>query len=90
MGSTTLVLLRLLAAIGGGYALTAATVPLAALLLAAAGMARSEATTLAMMLGFIFYALLLLWAFSVGSLSRLWTVLAGSTAVTTGALLLLN
>ena len=81
---------RLLAAVGGGYALTAAVVPLAALLLAATGLARSEATTLAMMLGFVFYAVLLLWAFSVRSLARLWAVVAGGTAALAGVLFLLT
>lgn len=75
MTGTMLISLRLLGAVGGGYGLTAVTVPLTAVLLTAAGMPRSEATILAMMLGFLFYPLLLLWAFSVRSLVRLYAVL---------------
>lgn len=81
------VLLHVVAAIGGGYALTAAAVPLAAVLLASAGLARSEATALAMMLGFVFYAVLLLCAFGERSLARLCAVLATATAASAALLL---
>ncbi len=90
MQAYALVLSRLVAAVGLGYALTAAAVPLAALLLRQAGLARSEATTLAMMLGFVFYLLVLLWGLSVRSLARLWGLLAVATAAAAGALLLLR
>lgn len=88
--AATRVLSRLLGSVGGGYALTAAAVPLAGLLLSQAGMPRSEAATLAMMLGFVFYAIVLLWAFSVRSLVRLWGVLVGGAAACIAALMLLR
>ncbi|RSZ59280.1 iron transporter [Massilia atriviolacea] len=68
--------LRVIGAVFGGYAVTALGVSTAAALLARLGMARSEAVALAAMTGFIVYLLLLLWAFSVQSVLRLWTVLA--------------
>lgn len=81
---------RVVAAVGGGYALSAAAVPLAAQLLMHAGMARGEATVLCMMLGFVFYLLVLLWAFRVRSLARLWAVLAAATGAAAAARWLLK
>ena len=74
--------MRLLAALPGCYALTALAVTLAAVLLARLGMARSEAVTLAAMAGLLVYPALLLWAFSVASVTRLWlTIAAGAAAM---------
>jgi hypothetical protein len=78
------VALRVVAAIAGGYAFTASCVALLAATLPLAGMQRSEAVVLSAMLGFLFYLGVLLWAFSVRSLARLWTVLAGGTALAFG------
>ena len=75
------VLLRVLGAVGGGYALTALTVAVAAVVLARAGMARSEAVALSAMLGFVLYLMLLLWAFSVRRVGRLWLAFAGAGAL---------
>ncbi|MGN6830902.1 hypothetical protein [Paucibacter sp. M5-1] len=72
-----LVTLHLVLAVAGGWAVIALAVPLAGIALAALGMIRSEATVLAMMLGFIAYLLLLIWAFSV-RLPRLLAGLLGS------------
>lgn len=72
--------LRVLGAIGGGYALSALTVIAGGAVLARCGMVRSEAVVLASMLGFVLYLVLLLWAFCVRSLARLWLVLAGGMA----------
>lgn len=72
--------LRVLGAVGGGYALTALTVATAAAVLARLGMVRSEAVVLSAMLGFIGYLVLLLWAFSVTSTARLWLALAVGAA----------
>ena len=83
------VTLHTVAAIAGGWGLMALAVPLGALALAAAGMARSEATVLAMMLGFVAYLVLVLWAFSV-RLARLVPVLAVAAAVCGGLLYWLN
>lgn len=74
------VVMRVLGAVFGGYALTALTVAAAAALLARLGMARAEAVVLAAMLGFVAYLLLLLWGFSVRSVTRLWLALAAGAA----------
>jgi hypothetical protein len=73
-------LLRLLGAVFGGYALTALTVASAGAVMARLGMARSEAVVLAAMLGFVVYLTLLLWAFSVRNVARLWVALAAGGA----------
>jgi len=68
--------LRLVAAIGGGYVGTVALASAGALLLVRlGGMPRSEAVTLAAMLGFILYLVLLLWAISEPRLWRVWAFL---------------
>lgn len=82
------VLLRVTGALLGGYGFTAALVALLAGALPLVGMARSEAVVLAAMLGFVIYLLVLLWAFSVRSLARLWAVLAGGTALAYGLIAL--
>lgn len=71
---------RLLAAVGAGYACTAAAVALATRILTLAfGLARSEAVILAAMAGFPFYLAVLLWAFAEPRLTRVWAVLLGAT-----------
>lgn len=72
--------LRLLGAVFGGYALTALTVAAAGAVLVRLGMARSDAVVLAAMLGFVVYLALLLWAFSVKSTAHLWLAMMGSAA----------
>lgn len=72
---------RVAAAILGGFALTTALAALSAVALPLAfGMQRSEAALLSAMLGFIVYLVLLLWAFSAPSLTRVWTVMAVGAA----------
>ncbi|MGK5024763.1 iron transporter [Janthinobacterium sp. RB2R34] len=78
IASTTL---RVVGAIGGGYAVTALAVTTAGAVLAHLGMARSDAVVTAAMLGFVVYLLLLLWGFAVRSPARLWLTLAGSAAL---------
>lgn len=65
----------------GGYLLTALTVVAAGAVLARLGMARSEAVALSSMLGFVFYLALLVWAFSVRQVARLWIVLAAGVVL---------
>ncbi len=84
------VTMRLVAALLGGYALTALAVTLAGTLLARLGMAGSEAVVLASMLGFVVYLPLLLWAFSVRSVARLWAVMAAGAAAMAALLLWLR
>ena len=73
--------LRVVGAIVGGYAVTALAVAACSAALAHAGMVRSEAVALCAMLGFVFYLVLALWAFSVRSVMRLWLVLGGLAAL---------
>jgi hypothetical protein len=74
------VTLRVLLSIGGGYAVSAAmSAALALVLCRLAGFERAEATVLCAMLGFVFYLLSLLWAFTAPRLSRVATVLAGGS-----------
>lgn len=69
---------RVVAAVGAGYALTAAAVTLAAAVLPLGlGLARSEAVVLAAMGGFVLYLVVLLWAFAEARLWRVWAVLGG-------------
>jgi len=82
--------LRVLGAIGGGYAFTAAAVAAASAALPLVGMSRSDAVVLAATLGFVLYLLVLLWAFSVRGLVRLWVTLAGATLLATGLTFLAN
>lgn len=72
---------RVLLGIFGGYALSAGwSAALALALHRVAGWDRAEATVLSAMLGFVFYLLALLWAFTLPRPSRLALVLAGGAA----------
>lgn len=74
------IVLRLVAAIVGGYAVSAGLAALAAVVLpAATPMPRSEAVVLSSMLAFLVYLALLIWAFAEPRLVRLWLfmVIAG-------------
>ena len=82
--------LRVLGAVFGGYALTALSVTWAGAVMVRLGMARGEAVVLAAMLGFVVYLALLLWAFSVRNVARLWGMLAGSAMVMAGLLWLVQ
>lgn len=88
--ATTAVVLRVTAALLGGYAFSATLVALLAAALALAGMARSEAVVLAAMLGCVLYLLVLLWTFSVRSLARLGAVLTGASVLAYGLLVLIR
>lgn len=71
------VLVRVAAAIGGGYAVAAGLAALGAVALWTGGlMARSEAVVLASMLAFLVYLALLIWAFADRRLARLCLVMA--------------
>ncbi|MCX7069720.1 MAG: iron uptake protein [Gammaproteobacteria bacterium] len=73
---------RVLLAVLGGYAFTAAAVMLGGWALAASGLfSRSDAVVLAALLGFLLYLGLLLWAFAERRLARLALVLAGGSAL---------
>jgi hypothetical protein len=68
---------RVVAAVVGGYAATVGLVALASVLLALAGMQRSEAVVLMTIIGFIGYVAILIWGFAEPRLLRLWAVLGG-------------
>lgn len=73
---------RVATAVVGGYAATSGVVALLAVgLPLSTGLARSESVLLASMLGFLIYLALLIWGFSVTSLSRLVLAFAGLAAV---------
>ena len=79
------IIVRLVAAIGGGYAVSAGLAALAALSLpAATAMPRSEAVVLASMLAFLVYLGLLIWAFAEPSLVRLCVILVAVGAASWG------
>lgn len=79
------IVLRLVAAIGGGYAVAAGLAALAAVgLPAATALPRSEAATLASMLAFLVYLALLIWAFAEPRLARLCCILVAAGIVSWG------
>lgn len=81
--------LRLVAAVGGGYALCAAWVALLSVALPRmTGLAQSEAVVLSAMLGYVLYLGVLLWAFSVRRLRQLCLLLLGGTVLAQGLTLL--
>lgn len=80
------IVVRLVAAIGGGYAVAAGLAALAAVALPAAGlMLRSEAVVLASMLAFLVYLALLIWAFADRRLARLCVVMAAAGIASWGS-----
>lgn len=75
------IVLRLIAAIGGGYIAAAGLAALLAVALPAiTPMVRSEAVVLSSMLAFPIYLALLIWAFAERRLLRLWLTF-GSTGI---------
>lgn len=82
--------LRVIGSVGGGYALTAALVAFLSAALSRAEISRSEAVTAAALMGYGLYLVVLLWGFSVRSLTRLWSLLAGGTALASALAFLLR
>jgi hypothetical protein len=79
------IIVRLVAAVGGGYAVSAGLAALASVALPSAGsMPRSEAVVLASMLAFLVYLVLLIWAFAEPRLIRLCLILAAAGIVSWG------
>lgn len=66
------IVLRIGAALVGNYAAINATGSLFAILLAAAGMARSDAVVLASIIAILAYLVVVLWAFHTPRLLRFW------------------
>jgi hypothetical protein len=84
------VLLRIAAALVGGWAFTWGFVSLAITGLVALGQPYNEANTAAMLLAFIVYLVVLCWAFAAASLTRVWALLAGGAVSMTAAAWLLQ
>lgn len=88
MRSMVLIILRLIAVIGGGYAVSAGLAAFAAVgLPMATALPRSEAVVLASMLAFLVYLALLIWGFAERRLGRLYAVLAVTAAASWGGAL---
>lgn len=87
---TLRIVLRVLGAVAGGYALTALAVAALGAVMTQLGMARAEAVTLAAMLGFVIYLALLLWGYSVKSVTRLWLTLMSGAGALAGLLWLMR
>jgi hypothetical protein len=82
------IIVRLVAAIGGGYAVSAGLAALTARVLpVTTAMARAEAVVLASMLAFLVYLGLLVWGFAEPSLVRLCLILAAVGAASWGGAL---
>ncbi len=79
------VVLRIAAAVLGGYAFCWGFIALFVAGTFAAGMAFHDGEHLASMLGFLLYLGAFLWTFAARSLARVWWVLAGGGALMAGA-----
>lgn len=77
------VVARAVAAIGGGYLLTASATTLLAILLPAS---RADATIIGTMLSFAIYACAILWVFATRSALRAWAGILGTAALLAGLL----
>ena len=84
------VLLRIAAAVLGGYAFCWGFVALGMAGLFALGMSFHDAEHLCAMLAFLLYVTVFCWAFATRSLARVWAVLAGGAALMAGAASLLQ
>ncbi len=84
------VLLRIAAAMLGGYAFCWGFVALSMAGLFALGMSFHDAEHLCAMLAFLLYVTVFCWAFAARSLARVWAVLAGGAALMAGAASLLQ
>ncbi len=74
---------RVLASVVGAYAVTAgATALIAVLLVLGAGASRSDALIAGSMIGYVLFALLMLWSFAERRLSLVWLVLVGAAVST--------
>ena len=82
---------RVAAATLGGYAVTAGAAALvAAVLVAAAQLSRSDALIAGSMTAYLLFAFLMLWCFAERRLRRVYLVLLAATLATHGAALLIE
>ena len=86
----TQIVLRVVGAVGGGYAVAAGLAALLAVALpVSTGLARSEAVVLSSMLAFLIYLALLVWGFAERRLLRLWLVFGSAAGASWGGALAL-
>ena len=78
-------LIRVAAALFGGYAFTWGLIALGTAGVFAAGMEFHDAEHLSAMLGFLVYLTVFLWAFAARRLALVWAVLLGGGALMAGA-----
>lgn len=81
----THVVLRIAAALLGGYAFVWGLTTFGITALVAVGVDYDEARTTLMLLAFLVFLVVLLWAFAAASLTRVWVVLAGGGVTLTVA-----
>jgi len=79
------VLLRIASALLGGYAFVWGVVTFGITGLVALGVAYDQARTGLMLLAFLVFLTVFLWAFAAASLTRVWLVLLGGGAALTAA-----
>jgi hypothetical protein len=79
------IVLRIAAALIGGWAFTWGFVSLTITGLVALDWPYTEANTAAMLLAFLVYLVALCWAVAAASLVRVWAILAGGAVVMTAA-----
>ncbi len=74
---------RVLAAVIGAYAVTAGvTALIAVLLVLAGGLSRSDALIIGSMIGYVIFAVAMLWCFAERRLWRVWLILLGGAIAT--------
>jgi hypothetical protein len=84
------VLVRIAAAVFGGYAFTWGFIALGVALMFAAGMEFHDAEHLGYILGFLVFLTVFLWAFAAQRIGRVWAWLAGGAVVMAGGASLLQ
>jgi hypothetical protein len=88
--SMSTIVLRIGAALAGGWAFVWGFVSLAIAAAVALGGDFDEAHTAAMLLAFLVLLAVFCWAFAASSLARVWSVLAGGAALMSGGAWLLQ
>ncbi|WP_331345161.1 iron uptake protein [Cellvibrio sp. UBA7661] len=90
MNQSLPILNRIAAGVVGGYAFTWGFCAIGIAALAALGVSVHAAELGVMLLAFLLFLCLFLWAFAAQSMVKVWVVLAGGAALMSGAALLLQ
>lgn len=80
-GSPPRIVARIAAAILGGYAFSWGVTALGTVLLVALGVGFHEAETAMLLLAFLLFLVVFLWAFASARLARVWAVLGGGAVL---------